>query len=216
PRAARLRRGRDSERGERDQDEAGVSFHAPHYMIPLPMPSAELQHDLRTAIRGLCQGFPDSYWRELDQARAYPEAFVKALTDAGYLAALIPEEYGGSGLGVVEASIILEEINRSGGNAAACHAQMYTMGTLLRHGSEAQKRAFLPAIADGRLRLQAFGVTEPTAGSDTTRIETTAERTAGGYEVRGQKIWTSRALHSDLMLLLARTTPLDRVEKRTH
>jgi acyl-CoA dehydrogenase len=184
-------------------------------MIPLPMPSAELQHDLRTAIRGLCQGFPDSYWRELDQARAYPEAFVKALTDAGYLAALIPEEYGGSGLGVVEASIILEEINRSGGNAAACHAQMYTMGTLLRHGSEAQKRAFLPAIADGRLRLQAFGVTEPTTGSDTTQLKTTATRKGDRYIVRGQKVWISRAEHSDLLLLVVRTTPIEQVKKRT-
>jgi len=179
------------------------------------MPSAELQHDLRAAVRELCQAFPDSYWRELDQARAYPEAFVKALTDAGYLAALIPEEYGGAGLGVVEASIILEEINRSGGNAGACHAQMYTMGTLLRHGSDAQKRTFLPAIADGRLRLQAFGVTEPTTGSDTTQLKTTATRKGDAYIVRGQKVWISRAEHSDLLLLVVRTTPIEQVKKRT-
>ena len=184
-------------------------------MIPLPMPGAELQSDLRTAVRELCQAFSDSYWRELDQARAYPEAFVKALTEAGYLAALIPEEYGGAGLGVVEASIILEEINRSGGNAGACHAQMYTMGTLLRHGSEAQKRAFLPAIADGRLRLQAFGVTEPTTGSDTTQLKTTATRKGDRYIVRGQKVWISRAEHSDLLLLVVRTTPIEQVKKRT-
>ena len=184
-------------------------------MIPVPMPSAELQHDLRAAVRELCQAFPDSYWRELDQARAYPDAFVKALTDAGYLAALIPEEYGGAGLGVVEASIILEEINRSGGNAGACHAQMYTMGTLLRHGSEAQKRTFLPAIAAGRLRLQAFGVTEPTTGSDTTQLKTTATRKGDVYIVRGQKVWISRAEHSDLLLLVVRTTPIEQVKKRT-
>jgi len=179
------------------------------------MPGTELQHDLRAAVRELCQAFPDSYWRELDQARAYPETFVKALTDAGYLAALIPDEYGGAGLGVVEASIILEEINRSGGNAGACHAQMYTMGTLLRHGSEAQKRTLLPAIADGRLRLQAFGVTEPTTGSDTTQLKTTATRRGDAYIVRGQKVWISRAEHSDLLLLVVRTTPIEQVKKRT-
>ena len=138
--------------------------------------SADLHQDLRRGVRDLCKAFPDSYWRDLDAARAYPEAFVRALTEAGYLAALIPEEYGGSGLGVTEASIILEEVNRSGGNAGACHAQMYTMGTLLRHGSEAQKRTFLPQIAGGTLRLQAFGVTEPTTGSDTTQLKTTATR----------------------------------------
>ena len=142
------------------------------------VPTAELHEDLRHAVRDLCKAFPDSYWRELDAARAYPDAFVKALTDAGYLAALIPEEYGGSGLGITEASIILEEINRSGGNAGACHAQMYTMGTLLRHGSDAQKRELLPKIATGELRLQAFGVTEPTTGSDTTQLKTTATRKA--------------------------------------
>src|SRR5438067_5241765 len=166
------------------------------------MSGVELHQDLRTGVRDLCKAFPDSYWRELDAARAYPGAFVKALTDAGYLAALIPEEYGGSGLGVTEASVILEEINRSGGNAGACHAQMYTMGTLLRHGSDAQKRTFLPDIASGALRLQAFGVTEPTAGSDTTQLKTLATRTDEGYLVRGQKVWISRAEHSDLLLLV--------------
>ena len=179
------------------------------------MPEVDLHQDLRTAVRDLCKAFPDTYWRELDVQRAYPEAFVKALTDAGYLAALIPEEYGGSGLGVTEASIILEEINRSGGNAGACHAQMYTMGTLLRHGSDAQKRAFLPKIATGALRLQAFGVSEPTTGSDTTQLKTLAVRTGNTYVIRGQKVWISRAEHSDLLLLVVRTTPIEEVKKRT-
>src|SRR5260221_13629196 len=179
------------------------------------VPGVELHQDLRNAVRDLCRAFPDSYWRELDAARTYPEAFVKALTSAGYLAALIPEEFGGSGLGVTEASIILEEINRSGGNAGACHAQMYTMGTLLRHGSDAQKREFLPQIASGALRLQAFGVTEPTTGSDTTQMKTTATRTGDRYVIRGQKVWISRAEHSDLLLLVVRTTPVDQVKKRT-
>src|SRR3954464_10280963 len=179
------------------------------------VPSADLHDDLRRAVRDLCKAFPDAYWRELDAARAYPDAFVKALTGAGYLAALIPEEYGGSGLGVTEASIILEEINRSGGNAGACHAQMYTMGTLLRHGSAAQKTAFLPKIASGELRLQAFGVTEPTTGSDTTQLKTMATRHGDEYIVRGQKVWISRAEHSDLLLLVVRTTPIDAVKKRT-
>src|SRR5256884_3419674 len=177
--------------------------------------TTELHADLRRAVRDLCKGFPDAYWRELDASRAYPDAFVKALTDAGYLAALIPEEYGGSGLGVTEASIILEEINRSGGNAGACHAQMYTMGTLLRHGSESQKRELLPEIATGALRLQAFGVTEPTTGSDTTQMKTMATRRGDRYVVRGQKVWISRAEHSDLLLLVVRTTPIDQVKKRT-
>jgi acyl-CoA dehydrogenase len=179
------------------------------------LPGVQLHQDLRTAVRDLCQGFPDAYWRGLDVQRAYPEAFVKALTDAGYLAALIPEEYGGSGLGVTEASIILEEINRSGGNAGACHAQMYTMGTLLRHGSDAQKRAFLPKIAAGELRLQAFGVSEPTTGSDTTQLKTLAVRKGDTYVIRGQKVWISRAEHSDLLLLVVRTTPVEEVKKRT-
>src|SRR4051794_16317725 len=179
------------------------------------VPSADLHDDLRRAVRDLCKAFPDAYWRELDAARAYPDAFVKALTDAGYLAALIPEAYGGSGLGVAEASIILEEINRSGGNSGACHAQMYTMGTLLRHGSAGQKQAFLPKIATGELRLQAFGVTEPTTGSDTTQLKTFATRKGDRYVVRGQKVWISRAEHSDLLLLVVRTTPIDEVRKRT-
>jgi acyl-CoA dehydrogenase len=177
--------------------------------------TVELHDDLRKAVRDLCKAFPDSYWRELDARRAYPDAFVAALTQAGYLAALIPEEYGGSGLGIVDASIILEEINRSGANAGACHAQMYTMGTLLRHGSEGQKRAFLPQVASGALRLQAFGVSEPTTGSDTTQLKTTATRKGDRYVIRGQKVWISRAEHSDLMLLVCRTTPIDEVKKRT-
>src|SRR5438445_12203487 len=151
--------------------------------------ASELHGDLRRAVRDLCKAFPDTYWRELDAARAYPDAFVKALTDAGYLAALIPEEYGGAGLGVTDASIILEEINRSGGNAGACHAQMYTMGTVLKHGSDEQKRAILPKIAQGELRLQAFGVTEPTTGSDTTQPKTLAARTANTSVIRRQTVW---------------------------
>jgi acyl-CoA dehydrogenase len=170
--------------------------------------------EIRAAVRELCDGFPGEYWRSLEPDR-YPEEFVAALTEHGWLAALIPEEYGGGGLGVTAASVILEEINASGGNAAACHAQMYTMGTILRHGSDEQKQRYLAPIASGDLRLQAFGVTEPTVGSDTTRIQTTAERRDGGYVIRGQKIWTSRALFSDLMLLLARTTPLEEVERKT-
>ncbi len=174
----------------------------------------ETHQDLRKAIRDLCGSFPDAYWRDLDARRAYPDAFVKALTEAGYLAALIPEEFGGSGLGIADAAIIMEEINRSGANAGACHAQMYTMGTLLRHGSGAQKREYLPKIATGELRLQAFGVSEPTTGSDTTQMKTMATRTGDTYIVRGQKVWISRAEHSDLLLLVARTTPIDQVKKR--
>jgi acyl-CoA dehydrogenase len=170
--------------------------------------------EIRAAVRELCAGFPGEYWRSLEPDR-YPEEFVAALTEHGWLAALIPEEFGGAGLGLTAGTVILEEINASGGNAAACHAQMYTMGTVLRHGSEEQKRRYLPRIAAGELRLQAFGVTEPTVGSDTTRIQTTADRVDGGYVVRGQKVFTSRALYSDLMLLLARTTPLDEVEKKS-
>jgi alkylation response protein AidB-like acyl-CoA dehydrogenase len=170
--------------------------------------------EIRAAVRELCAGFPGEYWRALEPDR-YPDEFVRALTANGWLAALIPEEYGGAGLSLTAASVVLEEINASGCSSSACHAQMYTMGTLLRHGSEGQKRRFLPRIASGEIRLQAFGVTEPTAGSDTTRIQTIAERQGDRYVIRGQKIWTSRALHSDLMLLLARTTPLERVEKRT-
>ncbi len=170
--------------------------------------------EIRTAVRELCDGFPGEYWRALEPDR-YPEEFVAALTEQGWLAELIPEEYGGAGLGLTAASVILEEINASGCNGGACHAQMYTMGTILRHGSEEQKARYLPEIAAGELRLQAFGVTEPTAGSDTTSIQTTAEPVDGGYVIRGQKIWTSRALHSDLMLLLARTTPLEEVARKT-
>src|SRR5438552_2651080 len=179
------------------------------------MLQVEAHAELRLAVRALCQQFPDSYWRELDQQRAYPEAFVRALTEAGYLGALIPKEYGGLGMGLVEASIILEEINRSGGNAGPAHAAMYTMGTLLRHGSEEQKRAYLPRIASAELRLQAFGVTEPEAGTDTTSITTTALRHGNRYIVNGQKIYISRVQHSDLMILLARTTPLDQVKKKS-
>jgi acyl-CoA dehydrogenase len=169
---------------------------------------------IRAGVRALCDRYPSEYWRGLEPDR-YPQEFVDALTTHGWLAALVPEEYGGSGLGLTAASVILEEINASGGNAAACHAQMYTMGTILRHGSDDQKARYLPKIAAGELRLQAFGITEPTAGSDTTSIQTTAERVDGGYVIRGQKIWTSRALESDLMLLLTRTTPLDQVAKKT-
>ncbi|MCY4027139.1 MAG: acyl-CoA/acyl-ACP dehydrogenase [Acidobacteria bacterium] len=186
--------------------------------IEAPRPAApdtELHQDLRNAVAELCRRFPDSYWRDLDREEAYPQEFVRTLTDAGYLAALIPEEYGGSGLGILEASIILEEVNRSGGNSAACHAQMYIMGTLLRHGSEAQKREYLPKIASGELRLQAFGVTEPTTGTDTTQLKTKAVRDGDRYIVNGQKVWISRAEYSDLMLLIARTTPLEEVKKKT-
>ncbi|MFQ5756218.1 MAG: acyl-CoA dehydrogenase family protein [Acidiferrobacterales bacterium] len=176
---------------------------------------SELHTELRVAIRNLCRRFPDEYWRTVDKNREYPEAFVKALTDAGWLAALIPEDYGGSGLGITEASIILEEVNRCGGNAGACHAQMYIMGTLLRHGSDEQKRQYLPRIASGELRLQAFGVTEPSTGSDTTKLKTTAVRREDHFVVNGQKVFTSRVEQSDFMLLLARTTPLDQVKKKS-
>src|SRR5712692_5544605 len=170
--------------------------------------------EIRAAVRELCDRFPGEYWRSLEPDR-YPDEFVSALTEHGWLAALIPEEYGGAGLGLTAASVILEEINASGGNSGACHAQMYTMGTILRHGSEEQKARYLPRIASGELRLQAFGVTEPTVGSDTTRIQTTAARRGDRYVVNGQKIWTSRFLHSGLMLLLARTTPIEQVERKT-
>jgi acyl-CoA dehydrogenase len=170
--------------------------------------------EIRAAVRALCEQFPGSYWRALEPD-TYPEEFVRTLTEHGWLAALIPEDYGGGGATLTTASVILEEINASGCNGGACHAQMYTMGTILRHGTDGQKAHYLPRIASGELRLQAFGVTEPGAGSDTTRITTTATPTETGYVVHGQKIWTSRALHSDLMLLLARTTPVDQVAKRT-
>jgi len=174
------------------------------------------EHEMiRKSVRSLCERFPEEYWRETDEKEEYPTAFVQALTQEGWLSVLIPEEYGGAGLGMKEAAIILEEINRSGGNAGACHAQMYTMGAVLRHGNDDQKQRYLPKIASGELRLQAFGITEPTAGSDTTSIQTFAERKGDKYVVHGQKIWTSRAEHSDLMLLLARTTPKDQVKKKT-
>ncbi len=178
-------------------------------------PFAQQHADIRQGVRDVCSRFDSSYWQKLEEASGYPEAFVQALTQAGWLAALIPEEFGGSGVGLTEASVILEEINRSGANSGACHAQMYTMGALLRHGSPEQKRRYLPRIASGELRLQSFGVTEPTSGTDTTRIKTFAEKRGDTYIVNGQKVWISRVQHSDLMLLLARTTPLDQVKKKT-
>ena len=177
-------------------------------------PRANEFGEYRRAVRELCGRFGSEYWQAIDARVEYPDAFVRALTEAGWLAALIPEEYGGGGLGVTEASVILEEINRSGANAGACHAQMYIMGALVRHGSEAQKRTYLPLIASGQLRLQSFAVTEPTAGTDTTKIRTTAVRHGQRYVVNGQKVWISRIQHSDLMLLLARTTPLPEVTRK--
>ena len=171
--------------------------------------------EIRDAIRDLCKQFPDEYFRKIDEARVYPEAFVNALTEAGWMAALIPQEYGGSGLSLTEASVIMEEINRCGGNSGACHGQMYNMGTLLRHGSKAQKDLYLPKIATGELRLQSMGVTEPTTGTDTTKIKTTAVKKGDRYVINGQKVWISRIQHSDLMILLARTTPLDQVTKKS-
>lgn len=171
--------------------------------------------DIRDAIRDLCKQFPDEYFRKVDEARGYPEEFVNALTQAGWMAALIPQEYGGSGLGLTEASVIMEEINRCGGNSGACHGQLYNMGTLLRHGSTEQKNFYLPKIAAGELRLQSMGVTEPTTGTDTTKIKTTAVKKGDKYVINGQKVWISRIQHSDLMILLARTTPIDQVTKKT-
>jgi len=171
--------------------------------------------DIRDAVRDLCAQFPNEYFRKIDEARGYPAEFVDALTRAGWMAALIPQEYGGSGLGLTEASVIMEEINRCGGNSGACHGQMYNMGTLLRHGSEAQKRAYLPRIATGELRLQSMGVTEPSTGTDTTKIKTTAVKKGDRYVINGQKVWISRIQHSDLMILLARTTPLADVKKKS-
>ena len=178
-------------------------------------PRSRLFEEYRQAIRELCGQFQSQYWQRVEEQSAYPEEFVKALTGAGWLAALIPAEYGGGGLGVMEASVILEEINRAGANSGACHAQMYTMGTVLRHGSDEQKRRYLPKIAAGELRLQSFAVTEPTTGTDTTKIRTFAARRGDRYIVNGQKVWISRVQHSDLMLLLARTTPLAEVKKKT-
>jgi acyl-CoA dehydrogenase len=177
--------------------------------------SPDAYQDIRDAVRKLCTEFPDEYHREVDRARGYPEAFVDALTKAGWLAAMIPTDYGGSGLGLAEASVVMEEINRSGGNSGACHGQMYNMGTLLRHGSEAQKRHYLPKIATGEWRLQSMGVTEPSTGTDTTKIKTTAVKRGDRYVVNGQKVWISRVQHSDWMILLARTTPIAEVKKKS-
>ena len=171
--------------------------------------------DIRDAVRALCDQFPAEYHRKVDEARGYPEEFVEALTREGWMAALIPEEYGGSGLGLTEASVIMEEINRAGGNSGACHGQMYNMNTLIRHGSEEQRQRYLPKIATGELRLQSMGVTEPTTGTDTTKIKTTAEKKGDRYVINGQKVWISRVQHSDLMILLARTTPLAEVKKKS-
>ena len=182
---------------------------------PVSMPLQDAYTEIRESVRRICADFPGAYWRELDEREAYPSEFVKAMTEAGFLSALIPEEYGGAGLPLRAACVILEEIHACGGNASATHAQMYTMGTVLRHGSPEQKQRYLPKIATGELRLQAFGVTEPTSGTDTTKLKTRAVRDGDHYVVNGQKIWTSRALYSDLMLLLARTTPLEQVSKKT-
>jgi acyl-CoA dehydrogenase len=182
------------------------------------MPAAHApdpHQDIRDAVRHLCGEFPAEYFRKIDQERGYPESFVDALTKAGWLAAMIPQEYGGSGLGLTEATVIMEEINRAGGNSGACHGQMYNMGTLLRHGSEAQKQQYLPRIASGELRLQSMGVTEPSTGTDTTKIKTTAVKKGDRYVVNGQKVWISRVQHSDLMILLARTTALAEVKKKS-
>ena len=179
------------------------------------IPTPDAYQDMREALRGLLAGFDAAYWQKVDHERGYPDAFVTALTKAGWLAALIPSEYGGSGLGLTEASVIMEEINFGGGNAGACHGQMYNMGTLLRHGSEAQKTLYLPQIASGALRLQSMAVTEPTTGTDTTQLKTTAVKKGDRYVVNGQKVWISRIQHSDLMILLARTTPLAEVKKKS-
>src|SRR6266540_698905 len=183
--------------------------------------SLSMQHapdqfqDIRDAIRDLCGEFPAEYFRKIDEERGYPDAFVEALTKAGWLAALIPQGYGGSGLGLTEATVIMEEVNRAGGNSGACHGQMYNMGTLLRHGSETQKRTYLPKVASGELRLQSMGVTEPTTGTDTTQLRTTAVKKGDRYVINGQKVWISRVAHSDWMILLARTTPLADVKKKS-
>ena len=179
------------------------------------IPSPDAYQDMREALRGMLSVFDSAYWQKVDHERGYPETFVKALTDAGWLAALIPAEYGGSGLGLAEASVIMEEINFAGGNAGSCHGQMYNMGTLLRHGSDAQKKLYLPRIASGELRLQSMAVTEPTTGTDTTQLKTTAVKKGDRYVVNGQKVWISRIQHSDLMILLARTTPLAEVRKKS-
>jgi len=180
-----------------------------------PIPKPDQYQDMREALRDLCNSFDSAYWQKIDHECSYPDAFVKAMTEAGWLAALIPEEYGGSGLGLAEASVIMEEINFSGGNSGSCHGQMYNMGTLLRHGSEAQKKMYLPKIASGELRLQSMAVTEPTTGTDTTKLKTTAVKKGDKYVVNGQKVWISRIQHSDLMILLARTTPINEVQRKS-
>ena len=180
-----------------------------------PIPKPDQYQEMREALRDLCSRFDSAYWQKVDHERGYPEEFVKAMTDAGWLAALIPEQYGGSGLGLAEASVIMEEINLSGGNAGSCHGQMYNMGTLLRHGSEEQKKHYLPKIASGEWRLQSMAVTEPTTGTDTTKLKTTAVKKGDRYVINGQKVWISRIHHSDLMILLARTTPLPEVKKKS-
>ena len=183
--------------------------------MTMMIPAADQYQELREALRDLCGSFDSQYWQKVDEARGYPEAFVESLTKAGWLSALIPTEYGGSGLGLCEASVIMEEINLAGGNAGSCHGQMYNMGTLLRHGSEVQKQFYLPKIATGELRLQSMAVTEPTTGTDTTKLKTTAVKKGDKYVVNGQKVWISRIQHSDLMILLARTTPLAEVKKKS-
>lgn len=180
------------------------------------MTTAEEREEMRAAVAALCERYGEGYWRSLDAERGYPTEFVREMNEAGFLSALIPEDYGGAGLGVVDACVIMEEISRRGAHAGACHAQMYVMGTVLRHGSEAQKQAYLPKIASGELRLQSFGVTEPSTGTDTTSLTTTARRDGDVYRINGQKVWISRVEHSDLMVLLARTTPLAEVQKKTH
>ena len=180
-----------------------------------PIPKEDQFQDMREALRDLCNRYDSAYWQKIDHERGYPEAFVKTMTEAGWLAALIPEEYGGSGLGLAEASVIMEEINFSGGNSGSCHGQMYNMGTLLRHGSDTQKKMYLPKIATGELRLQSMAVTEPTTGTDTTKLKTTSVKRGDKYIVNGQKVWISRIQHSDLMILLARTTPLSEVQRKS-
>lgn len=183
--------------------------------MALTIPKPDQYQEMREALRDLCSRYDSAYWQKIDHERGYPEAFVKAMTDAGWLAALIPEQYGGSGLGLAEASVIMEEINLSGGNAGSCHGQMYNMGTLLRHGSDQQKQQYLPKIASGEWRLQSMAVTEPTTGTDTTKLKTTATKKGDRYIINGQKVWISRIQHSDLMILLARTTPLSEVKKKS-
>jgi acyl-CoA dehydrogenase len=180
-----------------------------------PIPKEDQFQDMREALRDLCNRYDSAYWQKIDHERGYPEAFVTSMTEAGWLAALIPEEYGGSGLGLAEASVIMEEINFSGGNSGSCHGQMYNMGTLLRHGSDVQKKMYLPKIATGELRLQSMAVTEPTTGTDTTKLKTTAVKKGDKYIINGQKVWISRIQHSDLMILLARTTPLSEVKRKS-